>query len=341
MRISSLLDITNGKLLNSPFVTSVANIKLNPNSVKDGDLFIAKDDIEAKQAVDNGAFAIISEFYIPIIDNEIAWIKVDCIKDTITRLIRYIFANSKTKALYCEKNIYDMIKIYYHSSNVDKKIYFLPNNLELIIKNTHNITNCDIVLSYDKKFLSNLLPENQKFIFKSNNYKLTNIIKHSIFETSFSAKINNKENKYFSRIKLPVLYLDTFIKTIDFLKIEQINSNTLNKFNDFKPIFIDNNFTLASYGKSDRFIILQNNIALAKKEILFLKENYKYGKISVISNKSCETIDAKQIKLNCLKTLKTYLKKSNANAFYLIGFSFNELRELLKENLNIPSLFNN
>jgi hypothetical protein len=41
-------------------------------------------------AIKNGAFAIIVEENFPIIDNEIAWIKVKNIEDTIIKLIRYL-----------------------------------------------------------------------------------------------------------------------------------------------------------------------------------------------------------------------------------------------------------
>ena len=72
MQISSILDIVDGSLLNSPSISFIYSIKTKVNKVKEGDLFITKnlDDIEL--AIKNGAFAIILEENYPIIDNEIA-----------------------------------------------------------------------------------------------------------------------------------------------------------------------------------------------------------------------------------------------------------------------------
>ncbi len=92
MQISSILDIVDGSLLNSPSISFIYSIKTKVNKVKEGDLFITKnlDDIEL--AIKNGAFAIILEENYPIIDNEIAWIKVNNIDLTIIKLIRFIFS---------------------------------------------------------------------------------------------------------------------------------------------------------------------------------------------------------------------------------------------------------
>ena len=76
MQISSILDIVDGSLLNSPSISFIYSIKTNVLKVKEGDLFIAKDLTEIELAIKNGAFAILIENNAPIIDNEIAWIKV-------------------------------------------------------------------------------------------------------------------------------------------------------------------------------------------------------------------------------------------------------------------------
>ena len=72
MQISSILDIVDGELLNSPSISFIYSIKTNAKKVKEGDLFIAKDLNSVELAVRNGAFAIISDINFPIIDNEIA-----------------------------------------------------------------------------------------------------------------------------------------------------------------------------------------------------------------------------------------------------------------------------
>ena len=89
MQISSILDIVDGSLLNSPSISFIYSIKTNSKKVKEGDLFIVKDLNDIEIAIKNGAFAIILETNSPILDNEIAWIKVKNIDDCIIKLIRY------------------------------------------------------------------------------------------------------------------------------------------------------------------------------------------------------------------------------------------------------------
>ena len=43
MQISSILDIVDGELLNSPSISFIYSIKTNAKKIKEGDLFIAKD----------------------------------------------------------------------------------------------------------------------------------------------------------------------------------------------------------------------------------------------------------------------------------------------------------
>lgn len=105
MQISSILDIVDGSLLNSPSISFIYSIKTNALKVKEGDLFIAKNINEIELAIKNGAFAIILDTNVPIIDNEIAWIKVKNIDISIIKLIRFKLAIKDIDAYFCEKNV--------------------------------------------------------------------------------------------------------------------------------------------------------------------------------------------------------------------------------------------
>ena len=112
MQISSILDIVDGSLLNSPSISFIYSIKTNAKKVKEGDLFISKDINEIELAIKNGAFAIILEINSPILDNEIAWIKVKNIDDCIIKLIRYKLSILNLEAYSCDKVTYQLLKIY-------------------------------------------------------------------------------------------------------------------------------------------------------------------------------------------------------------------------------------
>jgi ferrochelatase len=112
VQISSILDIIDGKLLNSPSISFIYSIKTNAKKVKEGDLFIAKDLNDIELAIKNSAFAIIVEENHPIIDNEIAWIKVTSLETTVIKLIRYKLSILNLEAYSCDKVTYQLLRIY-------------------------------------------------------------------------------------------------------------------------------------------------------------------------------------------------------------------------------------
>ena len=132
MQISSLIDIIGGRLLNQPSISFIYSFKTDPSKVKEGDLFIALklDDIEL--AVKNGAFAVIIENLFPIIDKEIAWIRVDSIEKCLIQLIRFKLAHFDLEAYSCDDISYDLLKSF--SNNTSKSIKFIPEKLEEFIK---------------------------------------------------------------------------------------------------------------------------------------------------------------------------------------------------------------
>ena len=133
MQISSILDIVDGELLNSPSISFIYSIKTNAKKVKEGDLFIAKNSNDIELAIKHGAFAIIIEENFPIIDNEIAWIKVKEIEISIIKLIRYKLLVLNLDAYFCDIVAYQLIKLY--SSSFSKRIKLIPNTLENLFKN--------------------------------------------------------------------------------------------------------------------------------------------------------------------------------------------------------------
>ena len=332
MQISSILDIVDGSLINSPSISFIYSIKTDALKVKEGDLFITKNLDEITLAIKNGAFAIITEVNTPIIDNEIAWIKVESIDAVVIKLIRFKLAIKNIEAFYCDKITYNLLKLY--SSSIPKNIKFIPNKLENMLKYLDEINDQDIIISVNKDILTKIYPNNKNFndIYKIS--KIKNLIEHSLFEISFSYK-----NKFFSRLRLPSLYISNFLNVHKFLN-ESIDFNKLKSFNNFKPIFIDRTFKLVEFGKSDKFIICQNNIDLYKSEVLYIKKKYKYAKTIFISN-SKQTFLAKKelIIIDDLEELKPILRKCKFNAVYILGFSHKEIYEYFLKSENIQTLF--
>ena len=332
MQISSILDIVDGSLLNSPSISFIYSIKTNAHKVKEGDLFIAKNTKEVELAIKNGAFAIILDTNIPITDNEIAWIKVKSIDLSIIKLIRFKLAVKNIEAFYCNKVVFDLLKIY--STHFTKNIRLIPNKLENTFKYLDEIEDNDILISCDKNILDNIYPKNKDFNHINKLNKIDNLIEHSLFETSFSY-----ESIYFSRLKISSLYIVDFIKIFSFFN-QVIDLSKLKSFYNFKPLFIDRNLNLVEFGKSDKFIICQNNKDLYENEISYIKKQYKYAKTIFITSSYIDYLDKdEQLLISSIEQLKPILRKSKFNGIYIIGFNHKEVYEYLIKSEDLQTLF--
>ena len=332
MQISSILDIVDGSLLNSPSISFIYSIKTNALKVKEGDLFIAKNINEIDLAIRNGAFAIIFDTNVPIIDNEIAWIKVKNIDISIIKLVRFKLAIKNIEAFYCNKIIYDLLKIY--STHFLKNVRLVPNKLENTFRFIDEIEDNDILISCNKNILDNIYPKNKDFDHINKLNEIDNLIEHSLFETSFSY-----ENVYFSRLKISSLYITDFLKVFNFFK-QNLDLTKLKSFYNFKPLFLDRNLNLVEFGKSDKFIICQNNEDLYENEISYMKKQYKYAKNIFITSSYVDYLSKdEQILMTDIEQLKPILRKLKFNGIYILGFNYNEVYEYLIKSENIQTLF--
>lgn len=326
MQISSLIDLIGGRLLNQPSISFIYSFKTDPSKVKEGDLFIALklDDIEL--AVKNGAFAVIIENLFPIIDKEIAWIRVDSIKKALVQLTRFKLAHFNLNAFHCDKITYDMLNIFANSSN--KKVKFIPNNLELFIKELEDIEDEDNLICTNKDLLNKIYPNNTNF--NKDTYEIKNLTEHSLFESSFTYN-----NIYFPKLKIASIYIPQFIAIYNFLK-EELDLSKLKSFIHFKALFLDKNLELIDFGRSDKFIICQNNEELFSNEISYIKSRYKYAKTLFISKKQYHKLDCEQIIIKNIEELKDVLSTKSFNAVYLMDFDeeiiCSKLKKLEKQN---------
>lgn len=326
MQINSIIDIVDGQLLNSPSISFIYNIKNNAKRIIEGDLFISSKTEDINLAIQNGAFAIIVEENMPIIDNEIAWIKVKSIEDALIRLFRFKLAAVDLKVFHCDVITFDLLNLY---KSANKNIKFIEHDLEKSVKIIEELHADDILFSTNKTDLDKIYPENSNF---NNEYSIDNLIEHSLFETTFSCN-----EKFFSKLKLPSLYIQQFLDIHNFFG-DDIDESKLKKFNHLKPIFIDKFASVLEFGKSNKFIISQKNYTLVEDEINYLATRYKYAKTIYISKEKFEDFDHKIHVLPSLNELKDFLKEEDFNCVYMMGYEYNEIEYILSQNTHYQSL---
>ena len=135
------------------------------------------------------------------------------------------------------------------------------------------------------------------------------------------------------------MYLAQFLRVYNFLG-GNIDFGKLKSFNNLKPLFIDRNFNLIEFGKSDRFIICQDIQSLYANEILYMKIKYKYAKTIFITSEYIEYLKKdEQIIINTLDELRPILRKFKFNAIYLMGFNYNQVQTYILKNEKSLTLF--
>ena len=332
MKISSIVDIVDGELLNSPSISFINNISSDANKVKTSDMFIAKNIEDLKIAITNGAYAVIFEKDFEVIDNEVAFIKVKNLELALLKIVRYKLSTLKIKSYFCTDETFDMLKLY--QNNHTKPIFLISKNIEKAFKFIDDIKDGDILISKNKKLLESIYPDSKEFEKKIDQKNIKNLIKHSLFELSFSYK-----DIYFSKLRLSKIYLNSFLNIYDFFK-GNIDISKLKLYSNFKAIFIDKDFQPIESGKSDSFIICQTNKNLIPIEITYLKNEFKYAKTIFVSKYKISFLDEKeQIIINNIEDLKNILKNLKFNCVYLIGFTNQESFEFLQNSQKLQALF--
>ena len=332
MKISSIVDIVDGELLNSPSISFINNISSDANKVKTSDMFIAKNIEDLKIALQNGAYAVIFEKDFEVIDNEIAFIKVKNLELALLKIVRYKLSTLKIKSYFCTDETFDMLKLY--QNNHTKPIFLISKNIEKAFKFIDDIKDGDILISKNKKLLESIYPDIKEFEKKLDENSIKNLIKHSLFELSFSYN-----DLYFSKLRLSKIYLNSFLNIYDFFK-GNIDISKLKLYSNFKAIFIDKDFQPIESGKSDSFIICQTNKNLIPIEIAYLKNEFKYAKTIFVSKYKISFLDEKeQIIIKNIEDLKNILKNLKFNCVYLIGFTNQESFEFLQNSQKLQALF--
>lgn len=314
MHLDNFVEIISGKLLNSPCISSINNFTSKLENISIGDAFLLRDKKDANEAINRGAYAIISDEYLDIIDDEIAWILISDIELSILKFIKYIkLINS------IDIYLFDDISFKFAKNIIkDKQVAIVSDIyglLESISKKTI-IINFDILL-FDIYFL------------KHSDILLFNITKQTMFETKLIF-----DNQEYNLI-IPSIFLNNFNDVIAFCKQKHINIALSIDSNLFLPIFITLDGHISRYGDSMRFVYASKDHTLIKQYISFVN-NAKWGNSLCLTDKKYDDIQCQ--KFNSLETIKISLQNYKYHFFVVDGIEYNELFNFLNNDYD-SSLF--
>lgn len=326
MKISDILNITNGELINEPSVQAIEGATVFPSKVDEGDLFIATNIDDIPKAVENGAYAIIFEGKIAdSIDNEIAWIEVSSVKNAAMRLLRYVMLHKQS----------DIYLLKPHEMSFLKMIAKEKRNLKILpqdwIKSFEAILNGDerLFLSEDRELVEIIEPEYKTLAKEEDGY----IINGTLFRTTFRMGEFVYQDK-----ELAPFHLEYLLKVVHLCKEYQIpySINRLRYTKHFLPIFIDGNLSSVSRGSSYKVAIFCDNLEDIEKAKKFTKEQTKWTK-SIVLTPPKTKIDGveKPIWFDSVQQARDILKKSHFNYAFIYSLD----RDMLNEIKSDESIF--
>ncbi len=330
MRLTSVIDIVGGELINSSSIAHFNDIKFYPKSIRQGDIFIAFDKTLIYEAVENGAYGILFEGDIKFEHKlDVALIKVNSILNSSLKLFRLILLNKSFKFFLLDDVSFELAqKIITH-----KKVAFLTtSNLD----NFHKITISEeetIFLSSNVEFLNTIWPLYE--VINKESLDLI-VIKEYLFETTFSFK-----DEFFYKAKISPFFIKNLSKVLEFCNSYDIELSLklLNFIKHFEPIFVDKYFHIKEFAKSDKVLIFEPDLKLFVQEMEFLTENTKWAKNKFFLIDSLNS-DLKNVNFfNNNQSLMQMLKTINFNFSLIGGIQAQDFKILLDIKIEEKSLF--
>ncbi|HIP30212.1 MAG TPA: hypothetical protein EYG93_01565 [Sulfurospirillum arcachonense] len=261
-KIDSIVRISGGVLLNTPSVDSIEDIKISSKNVKRGDLFIDVNGNteEIEEAVQNGAYCILTALIPKISDEEIAWVSVKDLEKSLIKLARFYAVEKNFRFIPLLDVQYALAK----SLHVEEKAKLLSNftfeALMQILKSEKET----LFFVVKNSFIQNVDPTIKKIKSKIEPDK---IFENGLFHSSFIYK-----DKFVKEVRLSsffIPYLCSLIEYFDQLKINYKIDN-FNNFEHFYPQFVTSKLEISDFGTTRRVIIFESEIKLYNEELEYL-----------------------------------------------------------------------
>jgi ferrochelatase len=262
MKIETLVNLTGADLLNRPYISEVVYFTDNPEKVTRGSCFFGNKKTDIQKAVKNGAYAVVTDKDTPILDSEIAWMKVEDLKKAIFNVFKYenlkhrIYLTDKISLLFIEK------------MSLDKRVVVLKRSKDFLKAINLN----DKFLFTDEKSYKDVFPNMSEL--KKASLPLKQI---SLFKTSFKG----------TELNFPFVYAESFSKVYNFFEEREIKYTLDFELPRFKPVFVNYRLEEVEYGKSDRVVItgLENDEVFFD-ELNYIVSNTKHAKTVFINAKN-------------------------------------------------------
>lgn len=254
MRIENLANIINAKIQNEPAISEVCGFSTDASETKFGECYFANSFYEIQLAIQNKAYAVVYDFECEIIDQEVAFLKVDDVRSAIFRLIRFFGINKNLSFVFANKIKFEILK----RLKMRPKVVLKEN----LLKNIYQANNDEIIFLQETEFMDKI-SFSPIVLNSSLNAKFLN---NSLFFCNIICA-----NKGFDFI-FPRVFGDEFCGVCEFLESKNIDFRLgdFANFPYFRAIFVNSFLEPVAFGSSQRAIICEQDENLFIKEAEFL-----------------------------------------------------------------------
>ncbi len=274
MTFENLAKLTQAKLQNEPFVSSFDKIVFDPSRIKRGDLFVGNDTDAIKEAIRRDAYAILSDRNVPVLDEEIAWLRCKSIPHALTALLRYMTMERQLHFFYFDGVTATLMQ---KIAARDRLIFLeqdIQNNFQKIIKAPDDA----LIIGSDMQFLQNIHPGYTLFVPAApvhlSPYRAT------LFLTSFRYHKHQYEN-----LKIPQLFIPKLETALAFLNQYRI-AYDLHKTDftpAFYPLFVNKNLQLKPFGSTRNVLIVSEGREYIQPVSDYLQQHASWADVVMLA----------------------------------------------------------
>ena len=283
--VNEIVEIAFGTLLNKPSISFFTQICDNPSAVRRGDLFVLtqKDPIQAQkdieEAVQKGAFGILFSGNIAMSDEEVAWISVEDLEQSLMRILRhYLMMHNKILFLLDRDEYSIATQIIVPKKNLGFYCGSLSGLISYILQSDMAyFLHCNLYLNVESlpknqqeiKILPQDKIEDDKLPFSINSYSLFNI------------RIFYKSADY--ELPLPRLFVQSLARILQFCETYSfaVQLDHFTFIENFKPLFLDERGVIAKPGTTNKVLLACSNDKLYGQYLAYFTMNAKWAHLAL------------------------------------------------------------
>ncbi len=272
MKIDNFVQVVNGRLITTPAIDAFSSISFDSSRVTQGELFIdftaSKENI--LEALEKGAYAILTTLDFMGEDKECAWVKVDAIEQALQRLLRYAIVKKSLEIILLNPIQASLLE----QIQTPKTIKYLKDDIFFIAKAILNAKENEQFCLCDKALVYAIAPNANSLNLSKQDGKF--ISSKGLFLSSFCYK-----DHFYIDQKIPSHFVNELLFLLNYCDTYKISYSleNLNFCEHFFPQFITPKMRKKEFGSSDKVLIFEPSLSLLQPNLKHISNYAKSAKV--------------------------------------------------------------